>query len=555
MKTRIFSNEFGLAPKTSNVRSAIIFACMILGVGVFLSGCKSQIDDPTPTNYGSIRVMNFAPCVGAMDIYLQQKGQSPADTLPRIFGIKFGTSSVYSNNLPVAPGGTVYHLVASPVNQRGVELVSTDITLLPGSQFSWIVYHDAGNNTYPADVVRDADNAAGVGVTDYVNVRFVNSQSGMNGLRVRIGDNANGPFLGKSSVDFRGWSADDHSYTQIPFKPDTSYSFFIVNQDDTVLSRLAGVAFAPGSYHTLTFSGDPCKFAPNVKTGAALDSFRIRVLDDNGIGNDVTAPSIPQILRYNFVNGLIPVDFPGALTPPYAKELGIVINNDNLLNFQHMAPISVAPAPLASSSGNVNDVQFTSTLLTTAIDVKGFATDDLPDQARGRLLFDYRAGLRTSIVSDLPASLMIIDTPISTGRTADSTIVSEVMVPIPDQALHGAARLVLINGLAPARKPTVVPPLGNYVTINVNGTDDPFLQNKKPTSYDNTYILPGVPTGGSSPVTVTATCKASGTQPIETFTVTFDAKDGGIYEVVLLGQRGNSKYGPRFLVIRTNPIR
>jgi hypothetical protein len=375
------------------------------------------------------------------------------------------------------------------------------------------------------------------------------------GLNLKVGDNLNGNPITSTPLKFR----QHNDYQGIPFKTDTTFTFFLTDPSghDSVIARLAGVTFNPGSYQTIVFTADLTKVGKNSSNpaGDALDSIRLRIIDDNGLGNDITSPSIPQSLRFNFINALVPVNNPAATDRTYA-ELGVVVNNDGNITFPNMKPLDVAPAlsffQPTYMDGNqlIHVTQFTSIPLTAAVNIKGYQTDGLAAGQRGTLLFDYKVGARTDIKSDIPVSFLIIDTPLKASVTADTLGVSHVAVPIPDNALPGQSRIVLVNGLAP----TPTGPVASYVSMTVNGVrDNAFgsaIGGKKPTTYDNNLA----PFTSGLPVTIVASMQKKGALNAETAMVTFTPKDGKIYEVVLVGERGSTKgFGPQFIVVETNP--
>lgn len=523
-----------------------------------LTGCKSQIDDPAPVDFGQIRVINFADQTSPVDVYIQGVGQA-TDTLPVAQALGFGLATVYINNLQANAAGSVYHVSIHPVNNRQTEIASAEVTIHPGEKWTVAVYHNVGNSTFPTDVYQDILNNPKA-TNDMVFVRFLNAFDGdaqyPMGLNIKVGDNLNGNPVTATPQKFR----QHNDYVGLPFKTDTTFTFFLTdpNGHDSVIARLAGVSFDPGSYHTLVFAADLSKVGKNASStaGDALDSIRLRIFDDNGIGNDITSPSIPQSLRFNFINALVPSNF---INPTHTRtyaEMGVVINNDGNITFPNMKPLDVAPAlsffQPTYMDGNqlIHVTQFTSIPLTAAVDVKGYQTDGLAPGARGQLLFDYKAGLRSDIKSDAPVSLMIIDTPLQLAKVADSTVVYQVAVPIPDNALPGQALIVLVNGLAY----TNAGPSASYVSMTYNTIKDPVFGapgvGKKPTTYDNK--LPPFPAG--QPVTIAAGLVAKGSLAAQTVSTTFTPKDGKIYEVVLVGERGSTTgYGPQFIVVETNP--
>jgi hypothetical protein len=541
----------------------IFFVVAILAVLGLMNGCKTQVTDPLPTDFAQIRAINFATCSTPFDIYIEQDG-APLDTLPAIQNLGFGLAAVYNNNLPAVPAGTVYHVYLHHVNNRLSVLNHADITVHPGEKWGVAIYYDPTTQTYPMDVIHDPNNGQGTGVTDKVYVRFLNTNSSYPNLNVYINDNQNGDVLVPNPGEpFRGMTP----YVPLGFKTDTSYTFFIVDpaNNNNVVARLAGVSFEPGSYHTISYTGDPCQEAKS-PAGNPIDSLRVHLYDDNFAGNDITTP-IPQTFRYNFINALIPDPNVDQTKVRYYTQLGIVINNDGNITFPGLTPFSVAPDQSSTPwgiqnhgqsyvdavGGTIYPILCTSTQLTQAIDVKGYRTDNVAAGGRGQLLFDYRAGRRTDILSDIPTSLIVMDTCAPLSVTfVDSTAIFEVAVPLPDNAPSGSAILVFVNALARANSAVNTV---NQASFSINSNPVPLFQKKPIASYDNKEAP--IAADGSTAITIDANF-AKGTKApfaqIEDFTVKFAPKPGKIYEIVLVGQRQNlNNFGPRILIIETNP--
>ncbi len=547
------------------MRSRLSLGSLLIVVAIaatqFLTGCKSQIDDPAPSDFGQIRVVNFADQTSPVDVYIQGAGQ-PTDTLPVAQNLNFGLTTPYINNLPASAGGTVYHVSIHPVNNRQTEIAHADVTIKPTEKWTVAVYHNVGNSTYPTDIYQDINNGgSGTPATDKVYVRFLNAYDGDAqyplGLNIKVGDNLNGNPITATPQKFR----THNDYQAIPFKTDTTYTFFLTdpNGKDSVVTRIAGQSFDPGSYHTIVFAADLSKVGKNAAStaGDALDSIRLRIFDDNGIGNDQTSPTIPQSLRFNFINAYVPPPNADPTKQRTYSQLGIVVNNDGNITFPGMNQFDVAPAlsffvpTYMDGSQLVHVTQFTSIPLTAAVDIKGYQTDNVPAGARGQLLFDYKAGARLDIKSDMPTSFIAFDVPPLLSKAADSTSVGEVAVPIPDNAVPGQSNIVLVNALASV----VAGPTASYASMTVNGVQDVSFgvptSGKKPSTYDNKIVLPS-----GTPVTIVATLpKKVPTFPNpENFTVTFTPKDGKIYEVVFVGVRGTTNSSaPQFIIVETNP--
>jgi hypothetical protein len=545
----------------------IFFFAAILAVVGLMNGCKTQVTDPLPTDFAQIRAINFATCSTPFDIYIEQDGGT-VDTLPAIQNLQFGLAAVYSNNLTAVPAGTLYHVYLHHVNNRQSVLSHADITVRPGEKWGVAIYYDAATQTYPMDVIHDPNNGQGSGVNDKVYVRFLNADASYPNLNVYINDNQNGDVLVPNPGEpFRGMT----DYVQLGFKTDTSYTFFIVDpaNNNNVVARLAGVSFDPGSYHTISYAGDPCQESKS-PAGNPIDSLRVHIYDDNYGGNDVTTP-IVQTLRYNFINALVPDPNVDQSKIRYYTQLGIVINNDGNITFPNLTPFSVAPdqssTPWGQKDGGqtyvdaagatIYPILFTATQLTQAVDVKGFRTDNVGAGGRGQLLFDYRAGKRADIVSDIPTSFFVMDTcaPLSVTvvDSSQAAYLDEVAVPIPDNAPAGQAILVFVNALSKANSAVSTV---NQASFNINNSPVTLFQKKPIAAYDNKEAP--IPADGSTQYKIDAILAKGTKAPFlnqEDYSVTFAPKPGKIYEIVLAGQRQNlNNYGPRILIIETNPV-
>jgi len=117
----------------SHLRVKSVVAVAIIGIVQFLSGCKTQIADPAPVDFGQLRVINFAAQNSPIDVYIQGVGL-PTDTLPSAQTLGFGLAMVYKNNLTTSTAGTVYHVSIHPVNNRQTELSHVDVTIKPGQK-------------------------------------------------------------------------------------------------------------------------------------------------------------------------------------------------------------------------------------------------------------------------------------------------------------------------------------------------------------------------------------------------------------------------------------
>jgi len=528
MKTRLFFRFFSVL-------------LVLSAFSLTTNGCKDTLQDPpTPAEFGAIRVINMTDCSGGpVDVYIHQAG-TVEDTIPQVPGLKFGVPSAYTTNLPATVGGTQYELRVTPVNDRIADLIPAHpvISLTPKAKSSVILFTE--NGIWSALQVPDAPGSVTPDTTS-VFVRFIHTEAETGNVTVKIDDPVNGATL-VSNVPFKSVS----DYVKLPFPGDAGFTFFILSGDGSsgdILGRLAGVAFAKGSYHTLTYAGNIC--GPSVPQGNPIDSFRVRVFDDNEEGVEMTNP-IPLTLRYSFINALIPSD-----DVPYSL-LGISINNDQNpkkkgFTFPDVSPFMGVPA--SGDEDGIPKLSYASAILTDAINIKGFRTDNIEGGGRGgELLFDYRAGKRSDIVSDLPVVFIISDTVITKPNTVrDSSTVNAVAVPIPDQALKDQARIIIVHAMGRHRNLTSL-----TGAFSINGEALSTFTNKRPPTYDTSYVMPASPDG--SDVNVKADMKAGGPFQAETYERNFKVRAGGIYIAVLVGWRGatNPDYKPHWYIARLN---
>jgi hypothetical protein len=348
------------------------------------------------------------------------------------------------------------------------------------------------------------------------------------------------------------------SYVEMAHALDTTYALYVRKQDapDQLVARLAGAAFGPGQFYTVVYSGNDDVKCRDTSAEKA-DTLRLRYFDDNQQGNDLTFP-IVQSLRFNVVNGLIP---PPVLHKPDQrtyKTAGLVINNDDRFLVPQIAPKQMARTIGTEQGGKVIIGGFYTVPWTEAIQVSMYANVFAKDQAgkdsltakRGIKLVDLRAGNRKQVKSDVPFSIIIMDTVRSDMTNGvvnvDSSKIVSFSVPLPDVPMTGKAQIVVVNGLAPVRTTPVN--TGTQAKLYVNGTaPTAFTTFQKAPKYDVMEV-------SSGSVTIKAEIGRSATDIKETVEKTFDAASGGIYEVVLVGQRGNTTSAgkPELMIIRTN---
>lgn len=520
----------------------IVFSIAAVAGVVALSGCQSDPVSLTVRDFASIRVLNFLqsdmstgmPSV-PIDVYINRNGETP-DTLATANNLSFGQASVYENNLTADAGGTSYDLTVRYTHSKSGSLITKTVTVLPGHRYSYVIFSTPNAPNQPTQIfVEDADVPAD---TNHTYVRFLNVQSDANGgpnpLTLRINDPVFGEVVG-DGITFMNKS----NYLALTTKNDSAYTLFVTPQgSSTILARLGFQSFAPGTYHTVVYAGDPLRVAPYDTTGNPADSLRIRVYDDNTAGNDETFP-IPLTFRYNIVNGLVPT------VVPYDK-IGFLVNNEgvpefNNFTFPAVPQFGTAPAYSTTSDG-VLQTPYANSILTDAIDLKAFVVDASGN--KGQQIFDIHAQRKIlnnyTITSDMPVSIIINDT-VNNKGVADSAKVKQIVVPLPDQAYPDSIRFVIINGIS-REKGVATTKL--YAKFSINGAPEPVLSSGSgaaPGRYD-TYDIPAT---SNQQVTISTDIPNGSNSP----SMTFNAVPGAIYEVVLLGLKDNA----HLTIIRLNP--
>lgn len=533
------------------------FSLLALVAGAFvINGCKDTVTDPGYTPLAEIRFADFHQ-VQPIQIYMYPQTATSADSGSKTpTPMTYGIVTPYFNNLPTnRSSGEIYHLVAikagskTQATPQGVIVASTDITLMPGDKKTWLI---TGNDGVYDPTIID-DNHPTTNDTTHAFFRFLNvspTSDFPGGLTLMVGDPINGIVLAKAQP-YKTVSA----YQPIPLEfvgnsaVDTSVTFYVVNPaNGVVISRLAGWGLEAGSYHTLTWGGATVRI-PDPTTGNLTlnDTARIRVLDDDQLGTDLT-PTPPLTFRFNIINALLPPSHAGPLLIDYTATggLNIVINNNTSYDYKGVIPFQ--PLPYwgnITGDGVFNSVPTTVPLVDKIYIkmVKPFAGAKNPSVLDSVLFQFYAGSPRSSIVSDQIYSVVVFDTVKKNNPKASAPFDSAagtLTIPIPDVPIPGSAKIVLGNMLAPAKA-------GNTPNIGVFTIDaDTITKVKAPKSFDATIVKPA----GQA-----ITLKASVNKNANVYTFTFTPQDGAIYEALLVGKQDhpNSAYQPRFMVIRVNP--
>jgi hypothetical protein len=528
---------------------AALAAFLLAGV---LTGCKPDLVAPNvPRDFASLRVLNYTSsdvaaenCTVPLDIYFDPVSQS-ADTQAKVDNLQFGQASVYTNSLSADANGTIYHLVVRPVRSKDKTLLTEDVTLKAGHRYSYVVYTDPNNtSSFAGRLVEDgAPTPAG----DPKQVTFVRFMNVFPGKKLTATVNSiNGDYIAPSSgLDYR----DVAPYVALNTALDSSYAFYVFDADDptrTVIGKIAYQSFAPGSYHTIVYAGDLCRTAPHNTMGNPTDSLRVRVLDDNGLGNEETSP-IPSSIRYFIINAMIP-DQPNhddGVNQWWAFTVANDANpNHHGFTFDPVQTWHPVPGYGAVNDG-IQDVYFSSATLSTWLQVKGLtvanANGDNPVVA-----FDVHAQ-RSNMVSDNAYSIIFFDT--IPGKKNDSSAMGKAMTSalVTDQPTPGKVTLIFVNAVAPS-KAHKSGTQDNAVSFFVNG-DKVSFGGTSGKSITEAY----------DPITLNITAKLGpATSIIDAGSATINnAPPNSIYEVVIMGQRSDdafhSEYPSTVKIFRINP--
>ncbi len=527
-------------------RYVVLFVFLVSSIGLF-TGCEEVAQVQTPIEFAQLRIANFNTTCSypqVYDVYIYPVGQPSA--IPTVRGgLSYGKVTPWIDNLPTNREAGMTYTVDVRIAGSTEPVVAKEITLKPGDRYTlWLFKFDntasAAANT---DFISDKQTFAPDPTKAYF--RFLNTEQETSPLTIKVGDPIGGTPVGETSgeaVDYKKYS----DYTGYPATSvDATITFFVVDGQNNVVGRIAGVALEGGTYKTITWGGN-CegRYLPqDDPTAPRPDSHHVRILDDAGDGADETTP-VPQTLRYFFVNALIP-PADASLKSIYGyDQLGVVVNNDNRYNFGPLSPYIASPSVGASPEGVISVVP-SSTLLTDAINVKGFVYNAANPTARGMLLFDYRAGERASIRSDELVAFVVSDTVrnryvLGSKHPLDSSQGNYIFT-IPDAPKQAEATFVIANMLVQRGSTSA-----NRISFWIDGDSVEAVASLPRKEQATIHIQPGV---------VNFTAKMNLGSGESTSFPTFKAEAGGIYLVLVVGRRQSvtPQDFPRIMVIRTNP--
>ncbi|HYM21521.1 MAG TPA: hypothetical protein VEW28_11040 [Candidatus Kapabacteria bacterium] len=536
--------------------SLCLTALAVFGVMV-LSSCKDNAPDPGYVNYAQFRAMEFVQQT-PIQVFMYRADNIADTEFVTQTALTYGVSTVYQNNIPTARGaGQLYHCVAivAGTSNPAIVVATTDVTLFPGDKQTWVIYDkDPSSGQYPSAVLNDNTPSGNSNTLAYF--RFINttppSSPNLQNIHLMVGDPWHGlEITPTGGVPFKAVT----SYKGLPVAKDTTVTFYVTDNTSPVpviLGRLAGIALQGGTYHTVTWGGQLDQNSRKIDNNGNHvldDTVRIHLFDDNQLGNDQLP--VPQTLRFNFVNALMPSTIHSPAFVDYtlaATQMSLVINNNTVYDAQGLAPFSTYAAPYNVTSDGVLQVVPKTVPLTGLVYVKcvkayGAGQNPSPSDS---ILFRFYANSQL-IKSDQLYSLVVFDTVKKQNPTAAAPYDSSAgvtTIPIPDQPEPGAGAIIVVANTVSSYKATGTSVTAANASISVNGTT--LTKVVAPKTFDKSIQPVG-------PVTIAGSLNNK-TETVPS--VTFNAVAGGIYEVLLVGDRGrpDGNYKPHFMVILTNPI-
>lgn len=533
MKTRFYS------------RIAALF--LVLATSAFsLSGCVNElvpIDVELTPKFGAIRVLHFAECQPPVDAFIYLDAVGPTDTsISRAVG--YSVASVYSNNL--VPGN--YRVMITHLNRPG-ELASIVVPLASGQNKTVIIWDKEPGGSFDPELDTHEDKNLNQPLDpSKAYIRFINTKPGTK-LSLKINNPLEAVKPELADVEYKMLK----SYVGLNHALDTAYTLYVTdntNGEDRIIARLANAAFSPGSTYTVTYAGNEGSCRDT--TTAKGDTLRIRYFDDNEQGAEQTLP-IPQSLRFNLVNAVVPPDpkygqtHPDFIQRTYKNALSFTINNEKPYMFPNLPFGGVSNQ--VGTDGNVKlstfeNIRATDAVLVSAFNEEGDSASNKNFNAQmvGSLMMN-----RDLVKSDIPFSIIVLDT-----IRGDSVLKKPVIdkyrvfpVTLPDEPDMDSAHVVLVQALSNTPKNPAGP---RSAKLRINGVATKQFNISRPAPFaDNS--------GKVKPGQVTVTADIGTTSVLESVEpLTFTAEAGGIYEVILMGVYKHASHPPRLVVIRTNPV-
>jgi hypothetical protein len=545
------------------------FFFSILGVffvaAIVMEGCKAPTVDYQVSQFASIRVMDFAwNCQAPMDIYWYGAGQT-RPIQANVYNLSYGQASVYTNLLQAGN----YNVLVTPHLIPGSSDLQTSVTLLGNQKYSLIVTRPSQSGPFISSLIPDG--VANPSPT-LAYVRFINLQPYVGALTVHVNDPNTGDLINTVADTFGMVSP----YFGLKTALDSSYTFFVTNSKNQIVTRLGYQTFSAGNSYTLVYAGDLCNTVitnPADSTGSPLDTLRLRTFDDNSLGNDLTNP-VTASFRFNIVNDIIPIHYDGSPSyydPTYPTDttLGFLLNGQGYPESPFYGN-TVPPIPAFQGGGEnvgvmVNgalEVNYQSALVPIPMVVQAFATNASGSYQQstfsaGGNTYPLNQGTNVLLTSSgwyKPYTLLFYDTVPTPFAELDTLAPSHfVLIPVTDVSVPNAAIFEFISGTI-AQPPLKSSPSLYYSNFWVQMQGDtaiPGPGNAQGGLAVKGYDMITVPMTGSSAVFTVTDSIGQGTKAApRTFgaTSTFTAQAGGIYEIVSMG----TKAEPRLLIMHVN---
>jgi hypothetical protein len=541
------------------IRLYLGLSILALAGAFIMNGCKATATDPTYVALAEIRFADYHQR-DPIKIYMYPQNATSSDSIAKTpTPLTYGIITPYFTNLPTnRDAGMTYHLIA--VDALNTTVAKTDVTLKPGDRFTWLITGPGGSGgAYDQTLI--SDNPPANQPQNLAYYRFVNVSKGHT-LDLRIEDPLSG-FAVASGVQYGTFSP----YVGIDTAKFKSVTFYVV-ENGTVLGRLTGIDLVPGSYHTVTWGGQDTSGGGQFRSVDPItglhtlnDTTRIRIWnDDPNQGVDQTY-AVPQAIRFNIINALLPPTNPTASFIDYTQSggLAIIINNNTDYDFNGLMPFSLAPPAVSTTNGVPNQIPMSMPFTpgTDKLYIQFVKPNGTKPSPADKILFRFYAGPTglgsMPFISDQLYTIVVYDTvrknpPVSTqAQGYDSNFVATI--PIPDVPRAGMAHILVGKMLANPVKPLTVSleNKGLIFTVSDGITTQTASKITKTKDVDTSIWV-------SAGSTVTLSAQIS-TDPLYT-SPSFVAEDGAIYEAFLVGGRGRSdgdKYGPRWMIVRINP--
>jgi len=526
-----------------------LFRVFIAGVAasIIASGCVSPTIQYQVTPTATLRVMNFAPnCTSPMDVFWAPAPGPVPKKAAKAYNLQYGAASVYTTSIPVAAIGTPYLVDICPTRDTTKLDKEVPITLMPSGKYSIVITHDTVvTSNFLYTILNDDIQQSGSDPTKQTYVRFMNLQANAGSLSVRVND----PAAGDAITPAGGTPFNNCTpYLALKTALDTSFAFFVTNSANQIIAKLTYQTFVAGSYYTLVYAGDLCNTPlgnPADTVNDAVDTLRLRVLDDNGNGADQTNP-VPTTYRYNIIN---------ALTPRPGVKLTSVGYTVNGADFPEYNGFSVPAIPVdgeggsGSSPSSVNsgvlNVTYQSAAIPPGVGPVPVVAAGLNGSVNTGQLFTAsmteKSPFDTAIAPNHTVSFLFYDT---IGAKLTGSEGSKVLAfSVPDSSDPNSVTLVFVPGVM--GKSTTTASLFSY-SVN-GGPVIPWKWNSSATKGAQTGnightakpVVKAAVTPGASGIPITITASLYGTNgttgAIPLPTKTFNAFAGGIYEIVSVG--------------------